>query len=418
MPASTSRPTIGRPSIGRRSLLGYVGTAAVGTAVGVGAGVTGARALDDTASPGADSTTAPTGLGRTISPWGRHQPGVAAHPGAVTELVSLDLHARHHRAGDRDLLGRLLRVWTSDIEALTQGKGTPGDTAPWLASADADLSVTVGFGPRLFAGAWDLPAPAGFAEVPAMTHDRLEKSWSGGDLVLVVSGREGSTVGHAVRRLVADARPFAQLRWRQSGSWNPYDPQGRPITGRNLFGQVDGSGNPQPGTDLFDQTVWISDGVWQGGTTLVVRRIRMDLPTWDELTRSEQEGSMGRDLATGAPLTGGRELDDVVLSARDGGRFVVAPLSHVRRSHPSTNGGRRIFRKAANYEVSTGSEMEAGLLFQSYQRDLSDQFVPIQRMLDEGDELNEWTTAVGSAEFAVLPGFARGEWLGQGVLDG
>src|SRR5690606_23337356 len=128
--------------------------------------------------------------------------------------------------------------------------------------------------------------------------------------------------------------------------------------------------NPRPGSDLFDQTVWIPEGPWRGGTTLVVRRIRMDLPTWDELTRSEQEGSMGRDLATGAPLTGGRELDDVRLSARDGERFVVAPLSHVRRSHPSTNGGRRIFRKAANYEVANGSETEAGLLFQSYQRDL------------------------------------------------
>lgn len=415
MPDSVSN----RPGVGRRGLLGYVGTAAIGTAVGVGAGVTGARALDDTgAASGSPGGSSPTGLGHTISPWGQHQPGITAHPGAVTEVIALDLKTRLHREGDRDALGRLMRVWTTDIEALTQGKGTPGDTAPWLASADADLSVTVGFGPRLFAGAWDLPAPSGFTRVPAMKHDRLEEAWSGGDLVVVVSGREGSTVGHAVRRLVADARPFAQLRWRQSGSWNPYDPQGNPITGRNLFGQVDGSGNPRPGSDLFDQTVWMTEGPWQGGTTLVVRRIRMDLPTWDELTLSEQEGSMGRDLATGAPLTGGRELDDVRLSARDGDRFVIAPLSHVRRSHPSTNGGRRIFRKAANYEVATGSEMEAGLLFQSYQRDLGDQFVPIQQMLDEGDELNEWTTAVGSAECAVLPGFERGEWLGQTVLGG
>mgnify|MGYP001364699429 CR=1 FL=1 len=30
--------------------------------------------------------------------------------------------------------------------------------------------------------------------------------------------------------------------------------------------------------------------------------------------------------------------------------------------------------------------------------------------------LNEWTTATGSATFAVLPGIAEGDWLGRGVL--
>ena len=400
-------------SLGRRGFLGYLGTAAAGTAVGAGAGVAGSRAWGD--EPVATDPVRVTG--RTLSPWGPHQPGVAAHPGAVTELVALDVRQELLRAGDIEALGRLMRVWTSDIVALAAGSGTPGDTAPWLASANADLTVTVGLGPRLAGGEWRLPAPKGFAAVPPMKHDRLDGDWTGGDLLLVVSGRDGTTVGHAVRRLVADAAPFARLRWRQGGSWNPHDPQGKPVTGRNLFGQVDGSANPRPGTDLFDRTVWIAEGPWTGGTTVVVRRIRMDLATWDELTRSEQERSVGRDLAVGAPLTGGGELDDVRLSARDEGRWVVAENSHVRRSHHSTNGGRRIFRKGANYEVATGGAMEAGLLFQSYQADLLDQFVPIQQMLDEADELNEWTTAVGSAEFAILPGFTQGEWLGQRLLE-
>src|SRR5690606_5246373 len=143
--------------------------------------------------------------------------------------------------GDVEALGRLLRVWTTDVEALAVGRGTPGDTAPWLAAGNNDLSVTVGLGPRLFERPWDLPAPDGFGRVPAMRHDRLEEEWSGGDLAGVVAGRDGTTVGHAVRRMVADAAPFAVLRWRQAGSWQPHDPQGRPQTGRNLFGQVDGS---------------------------------------------------------------------------------------------------------------------------------------------------------------------------------
>ncbi|WP_238694283.1 Dyp-type peroxidase [Nocardioides daphniae] len=246
------------PTLGRRGFLGYLGTAAAGTAAGAGAGVVGARALD------ADEPTA-VGVRRTgeaVSPWGAHQPGIAAHPGAVTELVALDLRPALHRAGDVEALARLMRVWTTDVEALTAGRGTPGDTAPWLATANADLTVTVGLGPRLFDEPWGLTPPRGFGRVPAMKHDRLDDAWSGGDLVAVVSGRDGTTVGHAVRRLVADAAPFAALRWRQTGSWQPHDAQGRPHTGRNLFGQVDGSANPRPGTDLFDQTVWVKDGLW------------------------------------------------------------------------------------------------------------------------------------------------------------
>ncbi len=151
---------------------------------------------------------------------------------------------------------------------------------------------------------------------------------------------------------------------------------------------------------------------------MVLRRIRMDTATWDALTRPQQERSLGRRLDDGAPLTGGGELDDVDLAARDAeGRPVIAPHAHVRRSHPAANGGARIFRRGANYEDVSGEQPETGLLFTSYQANLSAQFLPIQVSLDQADELNTWTTAVGSAQFAVLPGFAEGEWLGQRLLS-
>lgn len=254
-----------------------------------------------------------------------------------------------------------------------------------------------------------------------MVHDRLEERWSGGDLCVLVAGRDVTTVAHAVRRVVADARPFARLRWTQQGAWNGTAPDGSPQTGRNLFGQVDGSANPRPGTELFDRTVWVPEGRWAGGTTLVLRRIRMDLDTWDGLTREEQERSVGRRLADGSPLTGGGESDDVDLAARDEqGRPVVALDAHVRRSHPALHGGRRIFRKGASWTREVpgprGPRLESGLLFSSYQADLADQFVPLQRSLDELDSLNEWTTAIGSAAFAVLTGFEQGDWLGRSLL--
>ena len=413
MPDPSASPRSSR-RISRRGLLGYAGTTGLGAAAGAGLVV---AVGGDSPAPAAPADPAALGApGATVSPWGRHQPGVAQHPPAVTEVVALDLHDEV----DREALGRLMRVWTGDVEALTAGRGAPGDPAPWLSNPAADLTITVGVGPGALGADRFGEGPTGFAEIPPMTHDRLEDRWSGGDLCVTVAGRDGTTVAHAVRRMVADAKPFARLRWRQVGFWNGTDPEGRPQTGRNLFGQVDGSGNPRPGTELFDSTVWIDEGRWSGATTMVLRRIRMDLDTWDELTRDEQERSVGRRLSDGAPLTGGDELDDLDLTAESQGRLVVPRDAHSRRSHPSLHGGRRIFRKGANYtrEVDTprGARVESGLLFASYQADLTDQFVPLQRSLDELDQLNEWTTAIGSAVFVVLPGFEDGSWLGESLL--
>jgi dye decolorizing peroxidase len=142
----------------------------------------------------------------------------------------------------------------------------------------------------------------------------------------------------------------------------------------------------------------------------------MDLDAWDQLTRNEQERSIGRDLAHGAPLTGTRETDPLDLGARDDhGRLVIPLGAHARLSHPSQNAGIRIFRKAANY-TDVGDRRSAGLIFLSHQVDIGAQFTPLQQRLDETDDLNTWTTAVGSAEFALLPGFTETTWLGQSLL--
>lgn len=143
----------------------------------------------------------------------------------------------------------------------------------------------------------------------------------------------------------------------------------------------------------------------------------MNLDTWDQLTRSEQERAVGRKLSTGAPLTGTAEHDELDLEARDaGGRLVIAQNAHARLSHHSENDGRRIFRKGLNYVHDTGATRESGLLFLSHQADISGQFLPLLARLDAADALNEWTTTIGSAVFAVPPGFQPGTWLGQTLL--
>ncbi|MEZ5097329.1 MAG: Dyp-type peroxidase [Nocardioides sp.] len=322
---------------------------------------------------------------------------------------------------DAAALGRFMRLWTGTIEAVTQGRAAPGDTARDLAQANLDLTVTVGWGPELFAKV-GLPdaRPAALADVPSFRHDRLEPRWSGGDLVVLVGAADDTTVTHVLRRMVLDARPFARVRWDQAGSWRGLDGDQRPTTGRNLFGQVDGTGNLTPADPLFDATLWAKTPDWfAGGTTLVVRRIRMDLEEWDRLTRDEQERAIGRDLTLGAPLTGTAESDQPDLDAVDDqGRPVIPADAHVRLAHPSRNGGARILRRGLNYTDydPVARRHEAGLVFCAFQADLGAQFVPLQRRLDRGDALNTWTTAVGSASAAVLPGFQRGGWLGDTLL--
>ncbi|TCC66471.1 Dyp-type peroxidase [Kribbella pittospori] len=388
----------GRPS--RRQLFGYAGATAAGAAVAGGV-----------VALGKDSGTEV--VGRGVGPYGEHQPGIAAASPRHAELVAFNLRPGVDKAG----LGRLMRLWTGDIVALANGRAAPGDTAPELAIGNVALTTTVGFGPRVFELTGE--RPPGLDDLPVMRHDRLDPAWSGGDLLIMVGADDPVSVVHAVRRLVADAQPFATPAWRQTGFWNGTGSDGQLVTGRNLFGQVDGTGNPTVGTPEFDTTVWSSDGPdwFRGGTTLVVRRIRLNLDTWDELTRSEQERAIGRKLSTGAPLTGAAEHDELDLEARDAdGRLVIAENAHARLSHHSENDGRRIFRKGLNYVQDTGPTRESGLIFLSHQADIAAQFLPLLARLDAADALNEWTTTIGSAVFALPPGFQPGTWLAQNLL--
>ncbi len=41
----------------------------------------------------------------------------------------------------------------------------------------------------------------------------------------------------------------------------------------------------------------------------------------------------------------------------------------------------------------------------------------MQRRLDQGDALNEWTTAIGSAVFVIPPGFGPDSYLAKGLLE-
>jgi dye decolorizing peroxidase len=385
----------------------FVGGATVGAISGV------AYASDETGG-----ATPTAWEGDTVAFWGENQPGVETPAPALCTLIALDLR----ESVDRADVERLLRLWTDDAARLMAGDAALADMEPELAARPCRLTVTMGLGPSFF-GRLGLGAdrPTGLVEVPTLPIDRLQERWSGGDLLLQVGADDAVTLAHATRLLLRDGRAFARVRWVQRGFRETRGSMEPGTTPRNLLGQVDGTVNPQPGTDDFAQLVWATDGPewFRGGTTMVVRRIRFDLDGWDALDRDDRELAIGRRLSDGAPLTGGTETTPADLEAVDARGLKVLPeFAHIRRAH-ARHPEERFLRRGYSYDdpPEGASEIsDVGLLFCSYQADIGRQFVPVQRRLAGLDLLNTWTTPIGSAVFAIPPGVTEGDWVGSALL--
>ena len=407
MPAPAEGARSRRSGSTRRQFLLGGAVAGVGAVAAVGADFAlNRKSPDDT------PVSTPMNGDETVPFFGEHQAGVDTSAQAHGIFVALDLHDEI----DRSALTRLMRILTDDAARLTQGRPALADSEPELALSPARLTVTFGFGPGLVARA-GADAPAWLAPLPAFRVDRLRSEFSDGDLLLQIAGDDPLTVAHATRMLLKDARGFASIRWTQQGFRRAYGTERAGTTMRNLFGQVDGTTNPQPGTADFDEVVWTDEGWMAGGTGMVVRRIRMDLDKWDRLDRSGRDASVGRTLANGAPLTGTEEFDEPDFDAKTAIGFPVIPqFAHIRRARG--DGTEQIFRRAYNYdERPVGAEVsESGLIFVSFQADIDRQFTPMQRRLDELDLLNEWTVPIGSAVFAIPPGCSEDGFIGDTLL--
>ncbi len=409
---SSERPR----GVGRRSLFGYLGAAGAGAVLG-GGGV--AAALNGAPPSATSSPTTDPVHGQTYSPFGEHQSGIITPKPAAMRAIAYTLKA----STDASALARLMRIWTGDIEALMAGRPVPGDPAGELAQAGVSLTVTVGLGPRVFAlSGLGRMKPTGFMDIPAMKHDRLVSAWSGGDLLVMVAADDDTTITYAADRLTRDASPFASIAWVQDGSWRGTDASGQAVTGRNLFGQVDGTANPT-GDDLA-AAIWPEEPLewFAGGTCLVFRRVEMLLGSWNKLTRDQQDAVIGRQISSGAPLGEDNEFDALDLAATDGdGNLVIPVNAHARRAHPDQNSGRKMLRRGWNYEYVDTSEgsvnVTIGLLFLAFVADIASQFIPVQHALDAQDALNQWTTAIGSAVFAIPPGWEDGDWIASQLFE-
>ena len=372
--------------------LGAVAGATVVAATGPGTPVPAAAATNDTGTA-------------TVPFYGPRQAGVAEDPPAHAAFVAFTLAP----GTDRRALGRMMRLLTDDAARLTRGTPALGDTDATLAVLPARLTVTFGFGPGLYRRA---AAASPVADLPAFSIDRLEKRWSGGDLLLQICADDPLTVAHTQRMLIKDARPFAAVRWVQQGFRRSPGVQAPEHTQRNVLGQLDGTANPR-GAEI-DPAVWNPDG----STQLVVRRIRAEMEKWDLLAVADKETAVGRRLGTGAPLSGAHEHDRPDFTVLDASGLPAMPdFSHVTRARVE-DPARKILRRPYNYDGVPNAlgHPDAGLIFAAYQRDIAGQFVPIQQRLADKDLLNEWITPIGSAVFAVPPGCAEDGWIGEQVL--
>lgn len=354
---------------------------------------------------------------------GKHQAGITDPLQSRGHLIAFDLAPG---AGRKEAIA-LLRRWSVSAKALMAGKAPAGDTGVALDAGPSSLTVTIGFG-RTFFDRTGLAArrPAQLDPLPAFSSDALDPRRSEGDLWVQIGADDALVAFHALRTLQKDAGDAARVRWQMNGFNRSAGATAKPMTARNLMGQVDGTGNPKPTDPDFDRRIFVPAGAtgpaaWMaGGSYAVVRRIRMLLDDWEKLPLDRQEKVIGRRKSDGAPLTGGTETTELELNKLGpDGKLVIPDNAHSRISAPEQNGGAAMLRRPFSFHDGIGPDgtPDAGLLFICWQADPLRGFVPVQRKLDRGDALSEFIRHESSGLFAVPGGPAEGEYVGQRLLE-
>ncbi|MEU5399717.1 iron uptake transporter deferrochelatase/peroxidase subunit [Streptomyces sp. NPDC005963] len=418
---STDDPAAGSAGeVSRRRLLTAAGAAgAAGLTLGAAGGAV-ARAATTGPGPTALATVGST----EVAFHGEHQPGITTPMQSHGQLIAFDLTA----GAGRKEAAALMRRWSALAAELMAGgtaEQSGRDTGVALDAGPSSLTVTFGFGHGFFDRTGLVARrPAGLDPLPAFSADRLDPRRSHGDLWVQIGADDALVAFHALRAVQRAAGKTARVRWQMNGFNRSAGATERPMTTRNLMGQVDGTNNPKPSEPDFDRRIFVaaeSDQEWlTGGSYAVVRRIRMLLDDWEGLSLKRQEAVIGRRKSDGAPLTGGTETTELALDQRDSdGKLIIPDNAHARISAPEQNGGAAMLRRPFSYHDGIGPDgvPDAGLLFVCWQADPLRGFVPVQRKLDRGDALSEFIRHEASGLYAVPGGAGRGEYVGQRLLE-
>jgi len=412
---ATGSPASG--GLSRRRLLGTAG------ATGLVLGAAGAAA-GYAARPAGATPLSSLGSGEVMF-HGKHQPGIVQRLQARGHLVAFDLVA----GAGRKEAAALLHRWSETARRLMAGEAArQDDTGVALDAGPSSLTITFGFGHSFFdRTGLEKQRPVALDPLPEFSSDRLDKARSNGDLWVQIGADDALVAFHALRAVQKDAGRAARVRWQMNGFNRSPGATAHPMTARNLMGQVDGTRNPKPADADFDRRIFVPESgsrnpAWMAnGSYAVVRRIRMLLDDWEQLSVKEQEEVIGRRKADGAPLTGGTETTEMDLEKTDRAGNLVVPLdAHARITRPDQNGGAAILRRPFSYHdgIDADGVPDAGLLFICWQADPLRGFVPLQRKLDRGDALSRYIRHEASGLFAVPGGAAEGEYVGQRLLEG
>nr|WTA00351.1 iron uptake transporter deferrochelatase/peroxidase subunit [Streptomyces sp. NBC_00857] len=422
----------------RRSLLGWGGAGLALGAAAAGGAITVLRDEDgDDRDRDGNTVASAADSGAAVPFHGPHQAGIATAVQDRLHFAAFDVTTE-----DRAELAQLLKDWTRAAERMTAGhavgegaygglaEAPPDDTGEALGLKPSRLTLTVGFGPSLFAkGRFDEGAgrsgggiekrrPAALVDLPKFPGDNLDPARGGGDLCVQACADDPQVAVHAIRNLARIGFGKVAVRWSQLGFGKTSSTTPGAQTPRNLFGFKDGTSNIA-GTDsaALDTHVWVSDKdgpAWlAGGSYLVARRISMRIESWDRTSLQEQEDVFGRDKGEGAAVGKAHEHDRPSLKA-------MLPTSHVRLAHPDSHHGVRMLRRGYSFTDGTDGlgRLDAGLFFLAYQRDVRDAFIPVQRSLARSDALNEYIQHVGSAVFAIPPGVRdKDDWWGRALFS-
>jgi deferrochelatase/peroxidase EfeB len=348
----------------RRKLL--IGAGAGGAALALGG--LGVERLTDDGGAASDAT---------IPFYGPHQAGIATPSQDRLHFAAFDL-VTDSAADVRDLL----RTWTAAAVRMTSGlpagpgyddpEAPPDDTGEAVGLSTARLTITFGLGPSLFVqdgkDRFGLASkrPAALKDLPAFGDDALDPAKSGGDLCVQACADDPQVAFHAVRNLTRLGRGGVVMRWSQLGFGRTSSTSRAQDTPRNLMGFKDGTNNIKlEDTKALAKHVWLPPTMqpaWMAcGTYLVARRIRMLIEVWDRATLADQEQTIGRTKASGAPLGGEHEFDAVDLAAKGANGLPIVPIdSHVRLAAPSENHGTRMLRRG--YSFADGIDERLGQL--------------------------------------------------------
>jgi deferrochelatase/peroxidase EfeB len=413
--------------LSRRGLIGS-GSAVAGLAAGFTAGDAYAGRGD--AAAGAVATTYPFR--------GEHQAGIVTPAQDRLHFAAFDVVTRSRA----ELVG-LLKAWTLAAERMTRGlsagpigptegapQAPPDDTGEAIGLSSGGLTLTFGFGPGLFRDdhgrdRFGLAGrrPEALADLPHFAGDQLDPDRSRGDLCIQACSEDPQVAVHAIRNLARIGFGTVAVRWSQLGFGRTSTTSTSQATPRNLFGFKDGTANVKAEeTDALAEHVWVAaddDQAWLGGGSyLVARRVNMHIETWDRQGLQPQEDVVGRTKDTGAPLSGGTELTPLDLSVRGAEGPLIPMDSHVAVVSPERNRGARMLRRGYNFVDGSNAlgGLDAGLFFIAYVRDPRTHFIPLQHRMAGHDAMMEYLRFTSSAVFAVPPGAAPGEYVGQALF--